>query len=94
VDTWDWSYQIKVSIHPVYYRPSVVLTGREAGVVDTWDWSYQIKVSIHPVYYRPSVVLTGREAGVVDTWDWSYQIKEPVASNKISNLPVTCIKVH
>jgi hypothetical protein len=24
-------------------RPSVVLTGREAGMVDTWDWSYQIK---------------------------------------------------
>ena len=45
------------------------------------------------VHYRPSVVLTGREAGVVDTWDWSYQISEPAASNKIANMPVTCIKV-
>ncbi len=42
---------------------------------------------------RPSVVLTGRETGVVDTWDWSYQVKEAVAFNKISSLPVTCIKV-
>jgi hypothetical protein len=38
-------------------------------------------------------VLTGRETGVVDTWDWSYQVKEAVAFNKISSLPVTCIKV-
>jgi hypothetical protein len=35
VDTWDWSYQIKLSIHPVYYRPSVVLAGREAVVMNT-----------------------------------------------------------
>jgi hypothetical protein len=40
-------------------RPSVVLTGREAGVVDTWDWSYQnrepaatSKISYLPVTLR------------------------------------------
>ena len=40
------------------------------------------------------MVLTGRETGVVDTWDWSYQMKEPAATNKISSLPVTSIKVR
>jgi len=42
---------------------------------------------------RPSVVLTGREIGAIDTWDWSYQLREPVYTNKISDQPVTCIKV-
>jgi hypothetical protein len=33
---------IKISFF-VLSRPSVVLTGREAGMVDTWYWSYQLR---------------------------------------------------
>jgi hypothetical protein len=49
---------IKISFF-LLSRPSVVLTGREAGVVYTLDWSYQIrepvatnKISSPPVTLR------------------------------------------
>ena len=43
---------------------------------------------------RPSVLLLTRQAGYLDAWDVLYQQKDPLLSFKVSDSPLSCVKVQ